>query len=122
MSGILGLGWELYAEKKICEGGHESKGKLGTVEACGNICKGVASMFIYAPAHDGYCYCETDAKDQGTCTTRERVNYNLYRYTGVYDTYYFHGYFRSTTTYVCVFIYHVIIIVTYKLPFSTIFM
>ena len=36
------------------------------------------------------CLCETDATDQGSCTTQNNTNYHLYRYSnaGKYVTYY----------------------------------
>lgn len=84
-------GWSLVAENKECGGSQLYKGKQHSVEACGTVCRGVASMFIFGTNDFGLvdwcnnqgctCYCETSATDPGTCDIIHSNGYRLYKYT-----------------------------------------
>ena len=81
-SNILGVQYELVSTSKICSGGREDKGRIGTVEECAKQCTNVASMFIYAKCDsaDCRCYCETGASADGTCDRTDNSQYRLYRF------------------------------------------
>ena len=107
MALILNLDWELYAEGKRCPSLGDHKGILNSVDSCGSVCKGVASMFIFGTNALGGsgcnsngcdCFCATGATDQGTCTTVENNWTHLYRFlnSGNFVTYYFQSFFDKT--------------------------
>ena len=85
------VGWSLVAEKQECSGSEVYKGEVQTIEECGSICKGIASMFIFGTNDFGNnqcfsdgcrCYCETGATDQGTCEIMNNHDgFRLYKYT-----------------------------------------
>ena len=86
------VGWTLVAEKKECSGSEVYQGRLHSIEACVSVCRGVASMFIFGTNDSGYsgwnrcnidgctCYCETSAKDEGTCNMISTQSTRLYKY------------------------------------------
>ena len=82
----------MVAEKKECGGSEIYKGYLESVEACGSICRGVASMFIFGidsscNSEGCFCYCETSAANQGTCDMSIHIGFRLYKYiSGNYHT------------------------------------
>ena len=90
----------MVAEKVQCFGQESSNmGIRNSVEACGSICQGVASMFIFGTKDFGVgyscnsegclCRCETSATDIGTCDMHENIGYRLYKYvSGDYLTLY----------------------------------
>ena len=93
------VGWSLVAEEKECSGSGLWMGYLDSIEACVAKCRGVASMFIFGTNDFGYnrcysekcaCYCETSAKDEGTCNLISHSGYRLYKYysAGYYDKLY----------------------------------
>ena len=89
MAVILNLDWELYAEGKSCQNYGNYKGRLNSVDSCGSICKGVASMFMLTHGYGKSmkCWCVRGATGQGTCTTITNHGYDLFRYiSGDYVT------------------------------------
>ena len=87
------------AEKKECLGSEMYKGRVHSVDACGSLCQGVSSMFIFGTNDFGYegscysagcnCYCETSATNEGTCDIWSNYGYRLYKYvSGDYPTLY----------------------------------
>ena len=92
------LEFTLVGEKKECSGSEKDVGKLHSVDTCGSMCKGLASMFAFGTNDFGTnrcnsdgcsCLCETSAADQGTCDIVGHNGYRLYKYgSGDYHTLY----------------------------------
>ena len=89
----------MVAERKECGGAELWMGRLPSIEACVAKCRGVASMFAFGTNDFGWnscyndectCYCETSAKDDGTCNLISNSGYRLYKYhsEGYYYTLY----------------------------------
>ena len=89
----------MYAAAKECTTYDDHKGLVDSVGSCGTLCKEEASMFVFGTQDYGgsscerimgqmlcNCSCEWYATDQGTCTTKDNPNVNLYRYLGMYVT------------------------------------
>jgi len=80
---FLGIkGWELVAEKTICENGHKKMEGIKAIAACAEACKKFASMFVVptsaCTSKSCTCYCEIEAKD-GKCKTKSMKFYDLYK-------------------------------------------
>ena len=86
------LGFSLVAEKKECSGAEENKGRMKSIEQCADACNGVSTMFIFGTndfvshsfsCNDNgcKCWCETSAKDDGTCDIIKDEWYRLYKLT-----------------------------------------
>ena len=83
------LEWNLVHETQECEGTEISKGSKDSIDECAKACNGVASMFVLGTNDFGAqrchadgceCFCETGAKDDGTCATVDHKGFHLYRF------------------------------------------
>ena len=79
----------LVGAKKECGGSEKNKGRMDSIDECAKACKGIASMFVFGTndfevdrcnAQGCTCYCETAAKDDGTCQIVDHKGYRLYRF------------------------------------------
>ena len=85
---ILVSVWRLFAEKKECVGAEFRSGWFPNISDCAASCSGQSSMFVYARMDGKYCnnnsecqcYCEIQAKNDGTCITEDAKNWDLYSF------------------------------------------
>ena len=81
--------YSLVGPKKECGGSEKNKGRMDSIDECAKACKGLASMFVFGTndfevdrcnAEGCTCYCETAAKDDGTCQIVDHNGFRLYRF------------------------------------------
>ena len=89
--------FSLVEEMQQCSGSEFGSdldvGRYFTVEGCASKCEGLASMFIFGTnkftsnkffhrcsRNKCKCYCETSAKDDGTCNVKGHRGFILYKY------------------------------------------
>ena len=81
---LTNLGWILVHKDKECRTDDILKPRLKTVSDCAVACKNLSSMFVFdqeCSSFTGcYCYCEIYAEPNGTCSTKDALSYNLYKY------------------------------------------
>ena len=85
-------------EKEECGGSEKNKGRVESVDACAQACKGVSSMFALGTNDFGVnrcnsngckCLCETSAADDGTCNVVNHKGYRLYKFGSTAGMYYY---------------------------------
>ena len=74
----------MIQENAECVGAEVSKGRYLKVDGCSLACKGVSTMFIYGSGpkcnkKGCICWCEINARSNGTCSTSSIQHYNLYK-------------------------------------------